>query len=81
MNCTMMHGSTNIMSECVFHKSRYSESRTSLTGINVFLSVLSTFIGLGKIQYERLANIVLLNICQLPENWHREGHTYRCKLN
>ena len=44
------------------------ESSTSLTGINVFLSVLSTFIGLGKIQYERLAHTVLLSICQLLEN-------------
>jgi len=46
-----------------------------LTRINAFLFVLSTFIGLDKIQYERLAHIVLLNICQLPENRHREGHT------
>jgi hypothetical protein len=47
-----------------------------MTGINVFLFVLSTFIGLGKIQYERLAHIVLLKIHQLPENWRREGNTY-----
>ena len=66
----------------MFHKNRYSESSTSLAGINVFLFVLvlSTFIGLGKIQYVRLAHIVLLNICQLPENWRREGHAYGCKL-
>jgi hypothetical protein len=57
------------------------ESSTSLTGINVFISVLSSFIGLGKIQYERLAHTVLLNICQLFENSCREGHTYGCKLN
>ena len=47
----------------------------------VFQSVFSTFIGLDKIQYERSAHTVLLNIFQLPENWHREGHTYRCMLN
>ena len=71
----------NLLRECIFHKNWYSESSTLLTGINVCLSVLSTLIGLGKIQYEWLANIVLFNICEFPENWHGKGHTYGCKLN
>jgi Na+/alanine symporter len=35
--------------ECEFHKTHLSNSHTSLTGLNEFLSVLLTFGGLGSI--------------------------------
>jgi hypothetical protein len=34
----------NLLGDLVFHENQYSDSHASLTGINEFLSILSTFI-------------------------------------